>query len=132
MKTSSLSISSAKHYWIYILIAAMCMAATFPGRTHGLGLITESVLRDLSLDRTVYGYYNLLATLIGVLFCIPVGSMLDRSSCRKVLTIVLAGLGLSVSGMSVTQNKLIFFCIIDLDARIWPKCALGSKYYVNF
>ncbi|MDR0699570.1 MAG: MFS transporter [Tannerella sp.] len=132
MKTSSLS---TKHYWIYIVVAAMCMAATFPGRTHGLGLITESILRDLSLDRTVYAYYNLSATLIGALFCIPVGSMLDRSGCRKVLILVLIGLGISVLGMSATQNKPVFFILLLLtrgfgqSALSVASITLISKYF---
>jgi MFS family permease len=132
MKTSSLS---TRHYWIYIVVAAMCMAATFPGRTHGLGLITESILRDLRLDRTVYSYYNLSATLIGALFCIPVGSMLDRSGCRKVLILVLTGLGVSVLGMSAAPNKPVFFILLLLtrgfgqSALSVASITLISKYF---
>jgi hypothetical protein len=29
------------------------MTATLPGRTHGLGLITEPLLADLGIERTV-------------------------------------------------------------------------------
>ncbi|MDR0575119.1 MAG: MFS transporter [Tannerella sp.] len=132
MKTVSLS---SRQHWVYITVAAMCMAATFPGRTHGLGLITESVLRDLSLDRTVYGFYNLSATLIGALFCIPAGSMLDRSGCRLTLTIVLAGLGFSVFGMSLTQNKIAFWILLTLtrgfgqSALSVASITLISKYF---
>jgi MFS family permease len=132
MKTSVLS---TKYYWIYIAVAAMCMAATFPGRTHGLGLITESILRDLRLDRTVYAYYNLSATLIGALFCIPVGSMLDRSGCRNVLILVLTGLGISVLGMSAIQSKPAFFILLLLtrgfgqSALSVASITLISKYF---
>jgi hypothetical protein len=37
--------------WVCVVIAALAMVATFPGRTHGLGLVTEPLLRDLHLDR---------------------------------------------------------------------------------
>jgi MFS family permease len=131
-KISSLS---ATQRGIYIIVAAMCMVATFPGRTHGLGLITESILRDLSMDRTVYGYYNLWATLIGALFCIPVGSMLDRSGCRKILTLVLSGLGVSVLCMSMVHNNILFFILLVLvrgfgqSALSVASITLISKYF---
>jgi MFS family permease len=111
------------------------MVATFPGRTHGLGLITESILQDLALDRTIYGYYNLWATLIGALFCIPIGSMLDRSGCRKVLSTVLLGLGISVICMSMVQSKLLFFICLVLtrgfgqSALSVASITLISKYF---
>ena len=41
------------------------MLATLPGRTQGLGLITEPMLRDLQLDRVTYATINLWATLLG-------------------------------------------------------------------
>ena len=100
---------SKKERWIYIAVAAICMVATFPGRTQGLGLITEFILTDLHIDRIVYGYYNLAATLIGALFCIPVGSMLDKYGCRKVLLLILVALGVSVLCMSVSNGKIFFF-----------------------
>ncbi len=40
--------------WVYVVLAALLMAATLPGRAQGLGLITEPMLRDLGLDRVVY------------------------------------------------------------------------------
>ena len=120
---------------IYIAVAAMCMVATFPGRTHGLGLITESILHDLDLERTIYGYYNLWATLIGALFCIPIGSLLDKYGCKKVLIFILAGLGVSVCGMSLVENKILFFVCLVLtrgfgqSALSVASITLISKYF---
>jgi hypothetical protein len=34
------------------------MLATLPGRTQGLGLITEPMLRDLRIDRIAYANIN--------------------------------------------------------------------------
>jgi len=90
------------------------MAATFPGRTHGLGYITEAVLRDLEIDRTMFGYYNLWATLLGALFCIPIGALIDRFGCRNVLLVILACLGLSVVGLSLAQDPYTFFFMLVL------------------
>ena len=47
-------------------VAAAAMVATLPGRTHGLGLITEPLLSDLQLGRVPYAALNFWATLIGV------------------------------------------------------------------
>ncbi|MDB9049419.1 MFS transporter [Parabacteroides distasonis] len=126
---------SLKERSIYIVVAAICMVATFPGRTHGLGFITEFLLTDLRLDRTIYGYYNLWATLIGALFCIPIGSLLDRYGCRKILVFILACLGLSVLGMSAVENKVLFFILL-VFTRGFGQSALSvasitliSKYF---
>ena len=53
--------------------AAVIMLATLPGRTQGLGLITEPMLRDLQLDRVTYANINLWATLLGAVVCLPIG-----------------------------------------------------------
>ena len=37
--------------WINVVIGAVIMVATMPGRTQGLGLITEPMHRDLQIDR---------------------------------------------------------------------------------
>ena len=52
------------------------MVATLPGRTQGLGLITEPLLADLHLDRLTYASINFWATLIGAAFC-PVEPAID-------------------------------------------------------
>ena len=45
---------SAPIAWWQIALASLLMVATLPGRTQGLGLITEPMLRDLRLDRVIY------------------------------------------------------------------------------
>ena len=51
--------------WVNVAVAALAMVATLPGRTQGLGLITEPLLRDLGLGRVDYARLNLVATLAG-------------------------------------------------------------------
>src|SRR5262245_60319068 len=88
--------------WINLTLAALAMVGTLPGRTQGLGLITEPLLADLRIDRVSYAAINLWATLIGSLFCLPCGRLVDRFGSRLVLTVVLAALAATVLGMSVT------------------------------
>jgi MFS family permease len=106
--------------WVNITVAALAMVATLPGRTHGLGLITEPVLADLPIGRVSYALINLWATLIGALFCLPVGWLQDRLGSRVVLLGVTLGLAVSVVGMAGVQPALgiwlipVFFIFVML------------------
>jgi MFS transporter, OFA family, oxalate/formate antiporter len=99
--------------WVQVVIAALAMTATMPGRTHGLGLITEPLLRDLQLDHTWYARANLIASLLGALFCLPVGWMIDRYGVRSTLVAITAALGVSVVGLSQsTGGSQLFFWLL--------------------
>ncbi|MGD9645405.1 MAG: MFS transporter [Pirellulales bacterium] len=86
--------------WVIVVLAALAMMATLPGRTHGLGLVTEPLLADLHLDRVLFARLNLAGTLLGAAFCLPIGWSIDRFGVRVVLAAVTAALGLAVIGMS--------------------------------
>ncbi len=82
--------------WVQVAVAALAMVATLPGRTQGLGLITEPLLRDLGLTRVTYAEINLWATLLGSAACISIGNLVDRFGSRWVLTALSLALGLVV------------------------------------
>jgi MFS family permease len=86
--------------WVHVGAAALAMVLTLPGRTHGLGLFTEPLLKSLELDRQSYGFLNLWASLLGALFCLPCGWLLDRLGTRAVYLGVTAALGAVVLAMS--------------------------------
>src|SRR5262245_40038694 len=86
--------------WTNLSVAALAMVATLPGRTQGLGLVTEPLIADLQVDRVTYATINLWATLIGALFCLPCGRLTDRFGSRVVLTALLFGLGTTVLVMA--------------------------------
>jgi MFS family permease len=91
--------------WIHVAVAAAAMVGTLPGRTHGLGLVTEPLLRDLGLDRVGYAAINLWATLLGATFCLPCGWLIDRLGVRLVLTanlLLLGGVVVVMSGVPGT------------------------------
>jgi MFS family permease len=90
------------------------MVGTLPGRTQGLGLITEPLLRDLQIDRVHFARINLWATLIGALFSIGVGRLIDRFGSRIVLTAVTISLALVVFGMSETSSIAAIAILITL------------------
>jgi hypothetical protein len=76
------------------------MVATLPGRTQGLGLITEPLLQSMAIDRLSYAAVNFWATLIGAMFCLPCGKLIDTFGSRVVLTGVILALGVTVVTMS--------------------------------
>ena len=97
------------HYgWGAIIVGAIAMAATYPGRTHGLGMVTEPLLKDLNLadadGRVLYASLNFWGTMIGALFCLPVGWLFDRYDRRWILAGNLILLGLSVLWMSRVES----------------------------
>lgn len=105
---------SRRYAWATLGVAALAMVGTLPGRTQGLGLITEPLLNELGLDRVSYATINLWATLIGSLFCLPCGRLVDRLGSRLVLTIVLAALGIVVAGMSMVSGTILLAVAITL------------------
>jgi MFS family permease len=86
--------------WVVLLMASAAMVGTLPGRTQGLGLITEPLLADLDIGRVDYAQLNLWATLIGAAGAIGIGRFVDRFGSRAVLTGVAAALGATVVWMS--------------------------------
>jgi MFS family permease len=90
--------------WVNLAVAALAMVATLPGRTQGLGLITEPLLADLRIDRVAYATINLWATLIGAAVCLPCGRLTDRFGSRIVLTTIALALGVTVLGMSAATG----------------------------
>src|SRR6476620_10342230 len=90
--------------WVNVFVAALAMVGTLPGRTQGLGLITEPLLRDLQIDRVHFARINLWATLIGALFSVGVGRLIDRFGSRIVLTVVTISLASIVFGISATHS----------------------------
>jgi MFS family permease len=100
--------------WVNVFLAALAMTATLPGRTHGLGLITQPLLDDLRLDEVRYGALNFWAILLGATFCLPVGRTLDRTGARAVLTAVPLALGGVVVLMSGVRGWVMLFVFLVL------------------
>ncbi len=100
--------------WIVLGVAALAMVGTLPGRTQGLGLITEPLLRDFGLGRVEYAQINLAATLIGSLFCFGIGRLIDRRGSRIVLTSVSLSLGIVVLLMTRARRIAELLALVTL------------------
>jgi len=110
--------------WANLGVAALAMVGTLPGRTQGLGLITEPLIGDLRIDRVDYATINLWATLIGALFCLPCGRLTDRFGARTVLTGIALALGATVIVMSGATGA-IALCIAITLTRGFGQSALS-------
>lgn len=110
--------------WVNVLVAALAMVGTLPGRTQGLGLITEPLLADLRIGRVEFAQINLWATLLGALFGLGVGRLLDRWGSRVVLTGVVVALGLTVLLMSGARGAL-WLCVLITLTRGFGQSALS-------
>lgn len=101
--------------WANLAMAALGMVATLPGRTQGLGLVTEPLIADLGIDRVAYAGVNLWATLIGAALCLPCGLILDRFGSRVVLASLLVALGTTVVFMSWSAGLVALFITVTLS-----------------
>jgi MFS family permease len=111
--------------WINVVIGALIMVATLPGRTQGLGLITEPLLRDLQLDRVSYAHINLWATLLGAVVCLPAGRVFDRFGLRAATAVIAALLSLVVWGMSVLTGGILLLFGLVFATRALGQSALS-------
>ena len=100
--------------WVVVGMAALAMVGTLPGRTQGLGLITEPLIRDAGISRIAYAQINLVATLVGALFCFGIGRLIDRRGSRIVLTAIAVLLGAVVIAMSRASSVMTMLVLITL------------------
>ncbi|HEY9286319.1 MAG TPA: MFS transporter, partial [Pyrinomonadaceae bacterium] len=100
--------------WVSVALAALAMVGTLPGRTQGLGLVTEGLIGDLGIDRVAFAQINLWATLAGALFALGVGRLIDRFGSRAVLTVVSAALGAVVLLMAGARGAASLALLVML------------------
>jgi MFS family permease len=100
--------------WVVVGVAALAMVGTLPGRTQGLGLITEALLRDLAIDRVRFAELNFVATLVGSIFCFGIGALVDRRGSRLVLTSLSLALGTVVMAMSSVHSAAMLLVLVTL------------------
>lgn len=93
-------LSTPPAVWTQVVAGALLMLATMPGRTHGLGLITEPLLRETGISHEDFARMNLWATLLGSAACLPVGLWLDRVGPRAGALVLLPALAVVVALMA--------------------------------
>ena len=125
MSDSKHGASAAPAVWTQVIAGALLMLATLPGRSQGLGLITEPLLTDLQLSRDSYAQINLWATLGGALVCLPVGARLDRWGLKTGALVLLPALAIVVLVMSSMHVAAFGLFILVLLTRAFGQGALS-------
>ncbi len=101
--------------WVVLIFAAVAMVATLPGRSVGIGLITEPLIADLGISRLDFAEKNFWATILGALFNLVCGLAIDRFGVRVVVTGVLFVLSLVVLGFSqVASGGIVLLFLLVL------------------
>jgi MFS family permease len=100
--------------WVHVLLASIAMSATLPGRTYGLGLITEPLRADLGLGDLRFNWLNFWAIILGAVVVLPVGRLIDLLGTRIVLAGVATALGASVLLMSRSTDATELFIALTL------------------
>ncbi len=99
--------------WVVLIFAAVAMVATLPGRSVGIGLITEPLIADLDISRLDFAEKNFWATILGALFNLVCGLAIDRFGVRVVVTGVLFVLSAVVLGFSqMTGAGFLLFLLV--------------------
>ncbi|MEO5897788.1 MAG: MFS transporter [Vicinamibacterales bacterium] len=123
--------------WLVLIVAAAAMVGSLPGRTQGLGLITEPLLNDLHLDRITYAQLNFWATLIGSGGALGIGYAIDRIGSRIVLAAVLLALGAVVCLMSAASSFVAMAVWITLTRALGQSAlsvaslAIAGQWFVR-
>ncbi len=113
------------------------MVATLPGRSVGIGLITEPLLGDLGIARVAFGEMNFWATVIGATFSLLCGPAIDRFGVRSVTAVVLSCLGILVLMFSnVAAAGFVMLLLIPMrgfgqSALSVTSLAIVGKWFVR-
>lgn len=92
--------------WVNVVVAAVAMTATLPGRTYGLGLVKEPLRADLGLSDLRFNVINFWAIILGAAVVLPVGRLIDLLGTRIMAVVVSLALGASVLAMSAAKDEI--------------------------
>jgi MFS family permease len=91
---------------VQVVIAALAMVGTFPGRSQALGIITTQLQANFHLTDVEYAKINFWATLLGASACVGFGRLIDRFGVRWVTTALALGLGLVAWGTTLVSTVM--------------------------
>jgi MFS family permease len=100
--------------WVNVVVAAIAMSATLPGRTYGLGLIKEPLRADLDISDFRFNALNFWAIVLGSAVVVPVGRFIDWIGTRTALVTVAGALGGCVLLMSRSWDEPSLFVTLTM------------------
>lgn len=90
--------------WVILVTGTLGILATLPGQTIGVGPFTESLLRQLDLERDQLSFAYLVGTL-GSSYLLPkVGRVFDEIGVRPIAFVAFLGFGLALLFLSRVEE----------------------------
>ncbi|GAB3649265.1 MFS transporter [Glycomyces tarimensis] len=107
-----------------VVIATLAMGLTAPGQTASISVFIDPIIADLGVGRTAVSAAYMIGTLAGGCSLPWVGRAVDRYGVRRVMSVVVAALGLACVGLSFAQN-LLGLALGFIGVRMLGQGALG-------
>jgi MFS transporter, OFA family, oxalate/formate antiporter len=93
--------------WVIMLVGTLGMIMTSPGQTYAESIFIESIIKDLSISRSLVSSLYAFGTLVGGLSLPYWGKQIDKQGTRKMVTLVAILFGLSCIYMGFVKNALM-------------------------
>lgn len=116
-RSAALDELSAVAAWTNVMVAAVAMAATLPCRVYGLAFITEPLLHDFEISRTMFGVVNLWATLVVAALSVGFGTIITYLGMRRTYLLLMVTLAGATAFLTVVSGTWQLFFAITI-ARI--------------
>jgi OFA family oxalate/formate antiporter-like MFS transporter len=95
--------------WIILAVGTIGIIMSLPGQTIGVSIFTESLLRDLEINRNNLSLAYLIGTVGSGLLITRAGKMYDRFGARFMAFISAAMLGVMLLFLTRVQNVVRYF-----------------------
>ena len=95
--------------WVMVPVAMLALVATSPGQTFGVSIFNPAFQESLGLSLSLVTGAYMVGTLLAAIPQPYVGSLMDRFGIRRMMFVVVIGLGLACLFMSQVQNLLMLF-----------------------
>ncbi|WP_020474277.1 MFS transporter [Zavarzinella formosa] len=110
--------------WVNLFAAGVIYVCTNPGRTHGLGVITEPLLKDFEISRATFGQINFWATMVVAALSFGFGTIVDRLGIRRSAWTLTALTAAATALMAIAGGYWTLFAAITL-ARLFGQGILA-------
>ena len=91
--------------WIILIFTTLGTVASIPGQTMGVGVFTDYLINNTSLNRMQISLSYMIGTILSSLLILISGSYVDRFGTRIMISF--AGIGLGISLILFSQSLVI-------------------------
>ena len=91
--------------WVILIFTTLGTVASIPGQTMGVGVFTDYLIHNTSLDRMEISVSYMIGTILSSILILISGSLVDRFGTRVMTSV--AGIGLGVSLILFSQSLVL-------------------------